>query len=605
MDTRNSWRTAGLLLVLAFGICQSTVGQQVRVVNMIPNALSAETARDAEPNLTVNPLHSNQIMASTFTPDPMGTQNLPLFLSTDGGSSWSLTTPAVIPGTSGTCVSVVCDITLRFAATSDRLYVSDLNPVGGTSRLDVWQFTNPTTGGIASASLEQRPGNLAGFADQPYVEASTDSGSQDHVVVAVNDLMAASGMTATFDHTANATPPPPAGFSSSVLEARATTGQDAPSVRAAIHPSGVIYGVFYGMRSGGREVVVVRDDSWGAGATPFQALKDGDTLPGVRVATNLSEPGMLGTQRVGSQCAIAVDPNDNQTVYIVFADGTSSANYTLHVRKSTKGGASLSWSGDLTAVSPATNPGIAVNALGQVGFMFQKLVSGKWETHFIRSTDGGTTWPMDVLLANVPDAAGSYAGANPIGDYLSLGSVGRGFYGIFSANNTPDPANFHAGTVFQRKHDFSTKKLLDLSNNAVPVSIDPFFVEIQPSICEVIPGICNICKLRPGACYGIYDPWWKLKCPMCGIIIFVNPGDEFTHIPVTVLDTRGRKVGVLQRLEKPLVEGGVSYTHRIALRPREAVGYIMKAEVAEGQKVLGPFNPTYSVKTVEPPKTTR
>jgi hypothetical protein len=84
---------------------------------------------------------------------------------------------------------------------------------------------------------------------------------------------------------------------------------------------------------------------------------------------------------------------------------------------------------------------------------------------------------------------------------------------------------------------------------------------------------------------------------MCGIDIFVNPGDEVTK--VSVFDTRGRKVGVLERLGEPLVEKGVKYTYRISLKPKEDVGYVLKAEDARG-KQAGDFNPDYIVKTIEP-----
>ena len=85
----------------------------------------------------------------------------------------------------------------------------------------------------------------------------------------------------------------------------------------------------------------------------------------------------------------------------------------------------MNWSGDLKTVVPATNPGLAINTLGQVGFLYQKLVSGKWETHFEYLSDAFTT-STNVLLANVPDSAGpGYSGVNPIGDYANVIAVGK------------------------------------------------------------------------------------------------------------------------------------------------------------------------------------
>ena len=75
--------TACVLVVLA--AAHSTLAGQVTVIDMIPNSLSGETARDSEPNLSVNPARPEQVVASAFTPDPLGGSNLPLFVSNDGG----------------------------------------------------------------------------------------------------------------------------------------------------------------------------------------------------------------------------------------------------------------------------------------------------------------------------------------------------------------------------------------------------------------------------------------------------------------------------------------------------------------------------------------
>src|SRR5262249_43834073 len=59
---------------------------------------------------------------------------------------------------------------------------------------------------------------------------------------------------------------------------------------------------------------------------------------------------------------------------------------------------------------------------------------------------------------------------------VHLMAVGRNFYGIFSANNTPDMANFPSGVKYQRNANFTTKQLLAVDNKTpVAVSIDPFF----------------------------------------------------------------------------------------------------------------------------------
>jgi hypothetical protein len=454
----------------------SALAQQVTLINMIPNSLSGETNRDAEPNLAVNPANPNQIVASAFTPDPMGSSSLPLFISTNGGAAWTLTAP-LITGTTGACFTAICDITVRFGGSSNLLYVSDLNPLAAATRLDIWKVTNPTTAGAITV-LQQRS-DASGYPDQPYIAAATVIGGsgtgKDRLFVADNDYLNPSGKTATIDHTPDATPPAPSGFSKTVLETRATSGQDSPSVRPAVHPDGTVYGVYAAYRATGTEVVVVRDDSWGTGATPFQALIDADLQPGIRVVSMLTGTSAVGSQRAGTGLAIAVDPNNSQNVYIVYGEGSTSATYTLHVLNSTTGGST--WSGTFSVAS-ATNPGIAVTSAGEVGFLYQKSNSGSFETHLIRTSNNFST-TSDILLANVPDLSGSYGGSNPIGDYACLLAVGKDFYGVFSAYNTPDPANFYSGVVFQRNHDFATHTLTDLASNPVAASIDPFFFHVS------------------------------------------------------------------------------------------------------------------------------
>ena len=136
---------------------------------------------------------------------------------------------------------------------------------------------------------------------------------------------------------------------------------------------------------------------------------------------------------------------------------------------------------DIRTIATATNPCLAINQHGTVGFMYQQLHNpgsgNRWNTRF-ESWDPSLGTPTNVSLADVPDSNGTYGGPNPIGDYSGLVAVGKNFYGIFSANNTPDNANFPSGVSYQRNADFTTHTLTDLANNPVGVSIDPFFVKV-------------------------------------------------------------------------------------------------------------------------------
>jgi hypothetical protein len=257
----------------------------------------------------------------------------------------------------------------------------------------------------------------------------------------------------------------------------------------------VIYATFYGWRSTTgnfaantlvvtTDVVVVRDDNWGQGATPFTSLVDtGDSKAGMRVVSGISIPFQQngnaagGFNRRGGDLSIAVDPTDSKKVYLAYADQPA-AGYTVHIRRSLDSG--KTWSADLLTLLNATVPTLAISSTGEVGLMFQQIVgsgaSQSWVTH-LRFTKDGTNW-SDVTLSMTPVASPAKTFDPYLGDYIFLMAVGKDFYGIFCANNTPDKSNFPQGVVYQRNANFVTHTLLGVDNTTpVAVSIDPFFVK--------------------------------------------------------------------------------------------------------------------------------
>jgi len=253
--------------------------------------------------------------------------------------------------------------------------------------------------------------------------------------------------------------------------------------------TGTVYLAFYRWTGScsAANIVVVRDDNWGQGGTPFQALGANGTTIASGVPISFNE--LLGTQRTGSQMAIAVDPLDSATVYVAWGDGSSGSSYTLHVRHSSNSGATWDTT-DLKTVSTATNPGLAINSHSVVGFLYQQLgnpgTGNRWRTH-LDTTNNAFTTAQDLILADVPDSEGTYSGSNPIGDYDNVNAIGQDFYGVFSGFNHPDPANFPNGVTYLRYHNFTSKQLYADSALTTPVSsesIDPYFfhlVEIPPS----------------------------------------------------------------------------------------------------------------------------
>jgi hypothetical protein len=165
---------------------------------------------------------------------------------------------------------------------------------------------------------------------------------------------------------------------------------------------------------------------------------------------------------------------------MAWCDKQPNSMLTLHVRRSKDRG--VTWSAaDLLTIDSATNAALAINKAGKIGLLFQQLRglsdNRRWVTRLRRSTDG-VNWD-DLILANVPAATPVKTFDPYIGDYDHLVAQGADFYGIFSANNTPDMANFPNGVKYQRVANFTSHKLFKINGvTVVPPSIDPFFFKI-------------------------------------------------------------------------------------------------------------------------------
>lgn len=458
----------------------------ITVVNMIPKLSSGETNQDSEPNLAVNPLNPLEMAGTAFTPSPSVGSNSPVFYSNDGGNTWSLID--IIAGTP------VRDQTLRFASTSGTLYAGVLWGTGSNIafiNFDILR-TNDFSGLNVMTRLARRQND-----DQPFIQAATvpagPGAGKDRIYVGSNDH-APSNVPSTIDLSLDAAASSPT-TSTVRLEAR-TVIRDGFQTRPAIHPNGTVYALFYALVGPSCDVVIVRDDNWASSATPFQALIDTvDLKQGVRIVTGVNNPFnslFIGQQRIGGDLSIAVDPNDSATVYVCYGN-LQGSTYTLHVVKSTDSGAT--WSADLRTVTNATNPALAINSKGRLGFLYQQVTGAtpnqRWVTT-LELTHSDFASITTHFLANTP-AATPVKGPDPyLGDYLFMMTVGQTFYGIFSANNTPDKANFPNNVAYQRNANFSTKTLLAVDNvTPVSVSIDPFFFKVAPKAGAVATAIAN------------------------------------------------------------------------------------------------------------------
>ena len=487
---RRTFTLAGVLSAVLVVASTAALEAQVSLVNMTPQLRSGETNQDAEPTIAINPSNPLQLVGTAFTWDnlagtPMVGNLAPVYVTTDGGQSWNLVLS--VPSATGAQFPTG-DITVHFSGTTvgttNTLYTGILHSPEFSMR--VYRAADYRVN-TAMTLLDTRTNNV----DQPHLEASIVG--QDRVYVGFNNgFGGVAPRTATVDFSQDAALAAPV-FNLNLLEVRNTGGQDGFAIMPAVHTDGTVYATFFGWRPGGvMDIVVMRDDNWGLGATPFRALNDaGDLLAGQRVVTSVTIPtGNIGQQRVGSSSlSIAVDPNNSSRVYVAWLD-LAGTTPTLHVRRSTDRG--QTWSNaDMVTVSNALNPSVAINLDGKVGFLYQQLTgtapNQRWETHFVRTTDlDATVWDSPGLtLANTLASTPTATFFPYIGDYDRVIAMDRNFYGIFSASNFPDKANFLPGVSYQRFVNWTTHRLFAdaAMTTEVAPSIDPFFFVVN----EVAP----------------------------------------------------------------------------------------------------------------------
>jgi hypothetical protein len=471
--------------------------ETVTVVNMIPRSLSGETGQDSEPNIAVDPSNVNHVVGSAFTRNPLCPlgapcpRPAPIFLSRDRGRTWEVNN--IIPSDNG----MTGDISVGFAQRGGHVYIGILRG-GAGYQMQLLRMADPFTGlliRVPDTLLTRTP------ADQPWAEVNTTDVLQDRPYFGFNDRSGSFPAGVAFSLDA-ARDPPPAGMRTTFLGTRRRLSVRAmPAVRVSAHDDGHVYAIYYRMTGGAGvlwtcDVVVARDDR---GPRPglFENFTDlidpRDDLPGVLVVPGVTVPAFplaappgpawLGNNRlVASNLSIAVDATWAGRVWIAWADRPAGGTYTLHLRRSETFG--RDWSDDLLTIPNATNPALAVNSDGTVGLLFQQLTgtipTRRWVTHFRRRALFATTF-SDLILASTPANSPTPSFQPYLGDYTRVVAVGRSFFGVFSASNLANRANFPAGVRYQRNANFDTNTLLALDLvTPVSPSIDPFFFSVDP-----------------------------------------------------------------------------------------------------------------------------
>lgn len=460
---------SGVAVSALLGAAPAARAAVIPVIDVIPNAVSAETGQNSEPSIAVDPLNPNMMISGAFSSATSGNDlATPYWISTNGGTIW--TGFGTLPSS---------DKSLAWEQSGAAALTTTLNVVSNPPLRDTISTFQSGATNFGSAINTTANGVL----DQPWIR----TGPGGETYLALNNLGNAAGKTASLLVSSNNG----VAYGSQVTLETVTPagGQDAPSVRTAVNGS-TVYAAFTrwgtptsnanGTTFSGSQVVVVKSINSGAA---FSAGVSAATTTGY--FANASNTLLtLGQERTSSDVAIAVDPNNANHVVVAYGDaaaGNAGGQLLLHVVESTDGGAT--WTQKFTTSSAVRSalPGITILADGQIGLLYASYdpAANELSQHLVTTTDDFAT-TTDSLLGMQTNATPTANFFPYLGDFYDLTSVGNTMYGIFSASNDDNGTlASYPDAIFQR--DFTgtpntaSFQLTDLMGNPVSLSIDPFF----------------------------------------------------------------------------------------------------------------------------------
>lgn len=440
------------------------------VNNTDPNLTNTDKFNDTEPSIALNPATCVERLPLR---DPRGCREIvllafsggwggqgsfaPLWLSTDGGATWTkeftIPVPPDAPGASG----CPCDQTPDYGRSNQMSAAfltsssSGANVYSGTTSNphDSTQWNWWTSGGVAQQT------NSYGFnnADQPWLQVNRDPDNQEQndVYVDYDDFSGAPDMRVAV---AYGTDPP--NFTTDSLEGFSTGGIN-PGHRLAVdHRNGAVYSLFQqcvgtcNLEHNPKTINYVVNRSLDGGLT---WLLNGSPS-GIVVATGQSTQPRpkFGTVNalLGGVDHLAVDPSTGD-VYVVYGNrDPNTGNNRLSIVRLTddgKGGLNIGEPFFVAGQVQAALPSVAVakDIRGGVGVLydtFDGIDGGSgypiFSAHLAISVDHGMTF-HDVTLETFlsPATDNGNARQRVLGDYHQLKSMGNGFYGVFTGNGVP------------------------------------------------------------------------------------------------------------------------------------------------------------------------
>lgn len=474
------------------------------IKDIATDATDPNNLADTEPSIAVDPTNPNRIAIVTFAENWGAGANAPVWVSTDGGTTW---TKNFIIGTPASGAGGSNDQKIVFDS-QGRLLVVELDFL-------LNNFIYRQTG---APGTNLTPGTAYGN-DQPHIDVDKTAASPCFNRVYspwLNTNIATwrSNVERSADFGATVTAVP---AGSTAFHNRTT--------RVAVAPNGRAY-IIYKTREGAVDAnfenahfrVERSDDcgvTWNALGATGVAVHSGTAVTWFSNAWGNPAKGKTARAR-SSDAWIAVDPNSGD-IYAAYCHRDASGFGQIFVARSTDMGATWSSTRVTNGTRHSAYPEIAVAGNGAIGLLYIDYDDSGASTIFrhrlARSFNLGSTWSHSNLQSMDPGPIANASSGFLWGDYEGITAHGNKFYGVFTGQ----------------------------SIGRTTLQLDPIFFT-APATNLLIP---NICKIKPWICKGVCDiPCNLHHCIACMVEIFIDRLEDPWE--VVLFDPAGKRVNVQQ-----------------------------------------------------------
>jgi hypothetical protein len=506
----------------------SLLGTAQTIKDVATNATDPFNLADTEPSIAVDPANPLRIAIVSFS-EPWGpATGAPVWMSTDGGVTWSKIKVIPQPPTG---LRGPGDQKIAFDSTG-RVLIAELD-VGFND------FIYRQTG---ASGTPLTAGSSYGN-DQPHLDVDKTAASpcfnrvySPWLNTAISPARSNVERSADFGVTVNDV------VAGSPSFANRTT-------RIAVAPSGQAY-IIYKTREGAVDsnfenahFRVMRTDDCGLTWTALGAT--GVSVHGAgTVRTWFTQSDISGNLIIGfgnpakgkvararsSDAWIAVHPGSGDG-YAAFTNRDASGFGQIYMARSTNQGSSWTLNRVTDGTHHSAYPEIAVAGNGTVGVLYIDFddsgASTIFRHRFARSFDNGATWTDENLQSMDPGPLGNAGNGFLWGDYEGLTAAGNSFYGVFTGQSI-------GRTTPQLDPIFFKETALPPPQIQVPSGV-AFGSVCAGSIGHETLNICNTGSVsRHVSAITSSNPQFTIVAPSGGFPVAINPGACF---PFEVLFT--------------------------------------------------------------------